>query len=74
MSGIDSSIVDKEDWTEENIREVVQDACSAMGPLYFIPCQTAGDYASTYDGVYDTINREIDRMSAIVFPEYQNNR
>ena len=67
MSGIDSSIVDKENWTAEEVKQCVDEACSSMGPLYFIPCQTQGDSASTFDGVYDAINEEIDRMSARIF-------
>ncbi len=63
LTGIDSQIVDREDWSFDEIESIVRDICKKCGPLYFCPCQTAGLPMSTYDGVYDAIDKAIDVMS-----------
>lgn len=67
MSGVDSAIVDRLDWSKKEIFNLVENACTQLGTRYFIPCQTQGDVASTFEGVYDTINDAIDTMSEKMF-------
>ena len=67
MGGIDSGIVDREDWTPEKIEEVVREQCTTCGKLYFIPNATRGLSGSIYPGVYDCIDEKIDMMSAEMF-------
>lgn len=63
MGGIDSGIVDREDWTDEHIYQVVKGMCDACGMKSFIPCSTVGRDASTYPGVYEAVDRAIDRIN-----------
>ncbi|MCL2391786.1 MAG: uroporphyrinogen decarboxylase [Oscillospiraceae bacterium] len=67
MGGINNGIADVPNWTESLISDVVEKTCRQCGKLYFIPGLTAGGPSSTYPGVYDTVTREIDRMSKIMF-------
>lgn len=67
LTGIDSQIVDTPDWSREKIAEVVRDICRSCGTLYFCPCQTQGAPVSTFEGVYETIDEEIDKMSKEMF-------
>lgn len=67
MGGIDNGIIDRADWTEEKVIKYVEQVCRENGTKYFIPCTTMGGPESTYPGVYDTVCREIDRMSKILF-------
>ena len=67
MTGIDTALLDKPDWTREEVAAVVREACTSCGTLYFSPCQTAGMPMTNYEGVYDAINEAIDKMSAELF-------
>ena len=67
MGGIDSALVDHEDWTEEEIIREVRYACDEFGKLYFIPCTSQGGPASIYPGVYQRVSQEIDNYSKEVF-------
>lgn len=67
MGDIDNGIVDKEDWTREEIAREVRRACETNGKHYFIPCAAMGGPMSIYPGVYDTISEEIDKMSKELF-------
>ncbi|OIQ54820.1 methylcobalamin:coenzyme M methyltransferase [Moorella thermoacetica] len=67
MGDIDSGTVDLPNWTREVIAKEVERACKTCGKLYFIPCQTMGGNWSSFPGVYNTINEEIDRMSKEMF-------
>ena len=67
MAGIDTADVDKPGWTQADVEKAVGQACGECGAKYFIPCQTQGEGASTYKGVYEAVSAEIDRMSSIVF-------
>lgn len=67
MGGIDNGKVDVPDWTPELIREHVEKVCRECGKLYFIPNTTMGGPESTFPGVYETVSKEIDRMSKIMF-------
>ena len=65
MGGIESQIVDKPDWTREEVRAEVDAALAAVGRTTgFIPCLTSGLDSSGYPGVYDAVSAEIDRCSA----------
>ena len=61
--GIDNGVVDRADWTEENIMKYTRQICEACGKLYFIPGGTMGGPGSTYPGVYETISKCIDKLS-----------
>ncbi|WP_102374219.1 uroporphyrinogen decarboxylase family protein [Raoultibacter massiliensis] len=64
MGGIESQIIDKPDWTEDEVREEVERALSEIGRTTgFIPCLTAGLNDSGYPGVYDAVSRVIDECS-----------
>ncbi len=67
MGGIDNGKVDKEDWTPEIIAEETDQLCRDCGKLYFIPCTSHGLNFSTYPGVYDAVDAEIDKMSKEMF-------
>lgn len=67
MAGIDQTVVDRPDWTEEKIAKEVRWACENCGKNYFIPCQTRGGAGSLYRGVYEQVSREIDAMSKEMF-------
>jgi hypothetical protein len=67
MGDIDNGIVDREDWTRELIAREVRRACEQNGKHYFIPCITQGGPGAAYDGVYDAISREIEKMSEEMF-------
>lgn len=67
MGDIDNGLVDREDWTQELVAMHVRRACEENGKHYFIPCITQGGKGSVYDGVYDAISREIDKMSQEMF-------
>lgn len=67
MGDIDNGIVDREDWSREVIAREVRRACEQNGKHYFIPCITQGGKGAVYDGVYDVISEEIDKMSEEMF-------
>ena len=67
MSGIDNGLIDRDDWNPEDIAKLVEKICHENGTLYFIPGTTMGGPESTYKGVYETVCKEIDRMSKIMF-------
>ena len=68
MGGIDASIVDRADWTEEVVRAETARACRDYheGGM-FIPCLTYGGEGSIYPGVNDCIMDEIRNQSKIYF-------
>jgi hypothetical protein len=67
MGNIDNSIIDRADWREEQIREVVDNACRSCGKLYYIPNTCMGEPGSVFPGVYEAVSREIERMSKEMF-------
>lgn len=67
QGSIDSTRVDHPKWSEEEIRKVVEEECRANGTKYFIPSITQGGPGSIFPGVYESIAKEIDRMSSILF-------
>ena len=65
MGGIDSSVVDRADSTEEEIRAEVRRVCDSYARNgYFIPSITYGGPGAIYPHVDAIINSEIDRCSA----------
>lgn len=68
LTGIDNQIVDREDWSKEEVKAVVEKICRACGTKYFLPCMTQGAPMSTYPGVYEYVNECIDEMSKEMFP------
>jgi len=67
MGDLDNGVLDKENWSREEIAQHVRRACETNGKLYFIPCLAAGGPGSTYPGVYEAITEEIDKMSKEMF-------
>lgn len=68
MGGIESKIIDRPGWSEEEVKEEVNRAFDAVNSKnFFIPCLTAGACDSDYPGVYDAVNAAIRERSAIDF-------
>ena len=67
MGGIDSASVDYEGWTEEVVAREVDRACRECGKYYFIPGASQGLAVSTYPGVYEEMDRQIDICSERYF-------
>lgn len=69
MGGVDSALVDFPGWKKIDVANVVEETCRdyGKGKKYFIPCQSQGLHFSTFKGVYEAIDEEIDKMSAIMF-------
>jgi len=64
MGGIDASIVDRADSTEEEIRREVRRACEEYAPGgHFIPCITYGGPGCLFPHVDPIIDDEIDRYN-----------
>lgn len=66
MGEIESRVLDVPGWTPEMVAAEVERACRKGRKNNFIPCLTAGMPSSAY-GVYDQVNKEIDRMSKLLF-------
>lgn len=67
MGGVESQVLDKPNWTEEEVVAEVDRALSSVNRTkYFIPCLTAGLNTSGYPGVYEAVSNEIAKRS----PEY----
>ena len=67
MGGIDSASVDFEGWTQEVVAKEVERACTECGKLYFIPNASQGLPVSTFPGVYEATDGEIDKCSKKFF-------
>ena len=67
MGDLDNGVLDCAGWTPGLVAREVRRACENNGKLYFIPCLAAGGPGSTYPGVYDAVNAEIDKMSEELF-------
>lgn len=67
MGGLDNGRVDRPDWTPEKVTAEVERVCRENGTKFFIPCLTMGGPMSTHEGVYETVAKEIDRMSKEMF-------
>ncbi len=68
MGGIDASIVDHADWTQEVVRAETARACREYHEGgKFIPCLTYGGEGSIFEGVNDCIMDEVRIQSKIYF-------
>lgn len=67
MAGLDNGKYDKEDWSEEQIHNGLKELFETAGTKYLIPCLTMGGPGSTYPGVYETVTKEIDAFSKMLF-------
>lgn len=68
MGGIDASVVDTMDSSEETIRAEVSRACAAYGPQgYYIPCITYGGPGTLFSHVDSIVKDEIDLCSRRMF-------
>lgn len=67
MGGLDSAVIDYPDWKPEICAKEVENACKSSGKMYFIPCLTQGLHFSSFPGVYDTVSKEIGRVSKEIF-------
>ncbi len=68
MGGLESSIVDREDSTEGEIRAHVRQVCQELAPGgHFIPCITYGGPGSIYPQCDKYVDDEIDRYNKAVF-------
>lgn len=68
MGGLDASVIDVNDHSEEVIRQEVARACKEYTPGgSFIPCLTYGGEGSIFPGVNDIIMDEIKKQSSLYF-------
>lgn len=67
MGGIDSGIVDREDWSEELVEKLVTKMVNDCGKHFYIPCITQGGPGSIYPGVYNAISEKLSKLSKKVF-------
>jgi len=67
MGDIDSGTVDFPDWTPEIVARETERACCNCGKLYFIPCLTQGLSRSSFPGVYEEVDKVINKLSQEVF-------
>lgn len=67
MGGLHSGLIDFPDWTPENCVKYVEEACRINGKNFFIPCLTSGLPMSSFPGVYEEVNKAIDKMSKEMF-------
>lgn len=70
MGGINSAKVDYEGWTVDVVRDEVRKACDWCGPYHFIPNASQGLSISTFPGVYEEIDKQIDEYSPIYWKEH----
>lgn len=67
MGEIETKLLDVPNWTPKLIADEVERACRKCGKFAFIPCLTSGQWFSSFPGVYEQVDKEIDRMSSILF-------
>lgn len=67
QGGMNSATVDHPGWTREEVAKEVRRACTEYGKKYFIPNLSQGGDMSTFEGVYEAVSEEIDRMSKEMF-------
>lgn len=67
MGALHSGEIDFPEWTPENCTKHVEEVCRSFGKHYFIPCLTSGLPMTSFEGVYDIVTKEIDRMSKEMF-------
>ncbi|MCI8854498.1 MAG: uroporphyrinogen decarboxylase [Lachnospiraceae bacterium] len=69
MGGLNNGVYDREDCTQEKIREGLQKLIEGCGSRYLIPALTMGGPESIVPGVYDMVSQEVERMSKVYFRE-----
>jgi len=67
MGGVDSAEIDYVGWTPEVVAEKVEYACTTFGKHFYIPSASQGGPYSTFPGVYETMDAELEKMSAKLF-------
>ncbi len=67
MGDLDNGVIDRADWSQEQIDREVRRACETNGKLYYIPCLVMGGPESVYPGVYQAVSAAIDKMSEEMF-------
>ena len=64
MGGIESQVVDKPDWTDEEAVAAMDRALDAVSRTkHFIPCLTSGAETGGYPGIYERVSELIDERS-----------
>ncbi len=64
MGGINNTVVDVPNWTDQIIKAEVDALCESCGSHYFIPCCTGGMNETTFPEVYGKVDEAIDACSA----------
>lgn len=68
MGGVESQLIDKPDWTEEEVAAEVERALTSVNRTkFFIPSLTSGLNNSGYPGVYQAVTDEIAKLSPRFF-------
>ena len=67
MGGLHSGEIDFPDWTQDIIASEVEKSCKENGKLYFIPGSSQGLAISSFPGVYEATDEEIEKMSKEMF-------
>ena len=67
MGGIDNSIIDAPGFTDKGVEEFVRQRIEQNGCHSYIPCLTRGLGISIVPGVYDSVSKAIDKISAEKF-------
>ena len=67
MGGIHSGIIDHPEWSQEQIAAEVKRTCEENGKLYFIPSSCQGLPGSSFPGVYEATDVEVDKMTKELF-------
>jgi hypothetical protein len=67
MGGIHSGIIDHPEWSQEQIAAEVKRTCEENGKLYFIPSSCQGLPGSSFPGVYEATDVEIEKMTKELF-------
>jgi hypothetical protein len=66
MGDLDNGAIDRPNWTRNWLHRGKK-GMYKHDKLYYIPCLAAGGPGSTFPGVYDAVNAEIDKMSREMF-------
>ena len=67
MGGIHSGIIDHPEWSQEQIAAEVKRTCEENGKLYFIPSSCQGLPGSSFPGVYEATDVEVEKMTKELF-------
>lgn len=67
MGGLDTGVIDFPGWTVENCIKHAERACRTYGKKFYIPCLTQGGPGSSFPGVYEEIDKQIDILSKEMF-------